>query len=177
MAKYAALLRGVNVGGNNRLRMDELRQRFTELGFSKVLTYKQSGNVVFNSHLRGIPTIRKKIEADLKKVLGKEIKVAICSITDLQKIVRLNPFHEVKSSETLAFVSFLLAVPQLKPALPIQTPTGEVEIIDLKHGTAFCLVHRKKGKYTDPNKLLQSALGVGGTVRNWNTVCALAEMA
>ncbi|HTB62248.1 MAG TPA: DUF1697 domain-containing protein [Opitutales bacterium] len=176
MGQYVALLRGVNVGGNNLIGKDDLRRLFERLKFSNVVTYKQSGNVVFDAAQTARAELRGMIEGALEKFFRKEIRVVVRPVGELQKLVKLNPFMDAKVEAKHCFVSFLFASPTLQPKLPVQSAKGEVAIFLVKHDAAFLRVDRSKGPYADPDKLLKTALGISGTVRNWNTVCALAAM-
>jgi uncharacterized protein (DUF1697 family) len=171
MGQYVALL-----GGNNLIGKEALRGLFERLGFSNVVTYKQSGNVVFDAEQTARGALRGMIEGALQKFFRKEIRVVVRPVSELQKLVKLNPFQDATVEAKHCFVSFLFESPALKPKLPIQSAKGEVCIFLVKHDAAFLRVDRRKGPYADPDKLLKTALGVSGTVRNWNTVCALAAM-
>jgi len=177
MAKYAAFLRGVNVGGHNLIRMEELRRRCAALGFTGVSTYKQSGNVVFESLETDPACLARQIETLLQKLFGSAIKTTVRPVAQLQKIVRLDPFAGLTEKAAKGYVSLLLTPPIKKPRLPLLSPNGATEILLLRHDAAFCVVRPLRGRYTDPNIFLQSALGVSGTIRNWNTLATLAALA
>lgn len=177
MVKYAAFLRGVNVGGHNLVRMEDLRHRCAALGFTNVSTYKQSGNIVFASTAADSSQLARQIESLLQKLTGAPIKTTVRPLAQLQKIVRLDPFVGLTEKDAKGYVSLLLALPAKKPRLPLRSLNGGTEILLLRHDAAFCIVRPIRGRYTDPNLFLQSALGVSGTVRNWNTLTALAALA
>lgn len=176
MTRYVAFLRGVNVGGHNPVRMGELRQRVEKWGGQRVATYLQSGQVIFDSKLASEEKVRRAMEEIMADMCGKEIKVVVRPFAELQKIVRLNPFAAIKTEPKHCFVSFLYAEPTLSPSLPVATPQGEITLFLIKHRAAFLQLDRSKGPYTDPDKLLKTALGTSGTIRNWNTVGAVAAM-
>lgn len=177
MVKYAAFLRGVNVGGHNLIRMEDLRRHCAALGFAGVSTYKQSGNVVFDSAETDPARLARQIETFLLKLFGSAIKTTVRPLAQLQQIVRLDPFASLKEKDAKGYVSLLLAPPVKKPRLPLLSPNGATEILLVRHDAAFCVVRPLRGRYTDPNIFLQSALGVSGTVRNWNTLTAVATLA
>ena len=70
MIDYFAFLRGINVGGKNIIKMEDLRQIFIDCGFSRCKTYIQSGNVLFRSKNTELKKLTKKIEAKIKEVMG-----------------------------------------------------------------------------------------------------------
>src|SRR6185436_1315532 len=92
---YAALLRGVNLGARNRVRMPELRALVEGLGGTDVSTYLQSGNVVFRSD-RAAAALAKAIEQSIRSELGLDIAVVIRTRTQLERLVAGNPFGRPK---------------------------------------------------------------------------------
>ena len=91
MARYIALLRGINVGGNNKVPMAELRHCFEELGFSSVSTYINSGNVMFETTETEPATLKRQIETELAKTFGFQIATTVISATELQKYLANAP--------------------------------------------------------------------------------------
>jgi uncharacterized protein (DUF1697 family) len=77
VTKYAAFLRGINIGGNNKVEMSTLKQLFESLGYSKVSTYLNSGNVVFSSTGKSVAHMSKKIEAEIFKIYKLQIRVLV----------------------------------------------------------------------------------------------------
>lgn len=177
MGRHVAFIRGINVGGHNLVRMQDLRAGLADAGFKNVTTYKQSGNVVFDPVGKNTKAMCAKIEGVLASLCGVEIMATVREIAEIQKIVQLNPFQNIAEPTVKTYVSLLLGDPATKPKFPLRSPKGEVEVLLLKHGAAFLILRPLKGRYTDPNLFLKSALGVSGTVRNWNTLSALAAMA
>jgi len=92
MAIYISLLRGINVGGHKRIKMDQLRASFEALGFESVKTYIQSGNVVFKSGKTSPAALSKKIEAKILKDFGFPVSVMTRTADELRNIVASNPF-------------------------------------------------------------------------------------
>ena len=84
---FVALLRGINVGGNNVIKMSELKALFEEIGFTSVATYIQSGNVIFDAGEDTKAAAMEKITAALQKKLGNPIKTALFSAREMQKII------------------------------------------------------------------------------------------
>ncbi len=89
--RYIALLRGINVGGNNIIRMADLKQSFEELGFSEVTTYIQSGNVLFNSSEGDKQLLTGKIEAHLSERFAYQSKIVLVTQDQLRQIVESAP--------------------------------------------------------------------------------------
>ncbi|WP_099468103.1 DUF1697 domain-containing protein [Konateibacter massiliensis] len=91
MKKYIALLRGINVGGKNKIAMPELKKMFEENGYQDVLTYINSGNVIFSSHNDDEGEIRKNCEAAIADRFNLSILVTIISAEDLSAALRNTP--------------------------------------------------------------------------------------
>ena len=92
MPIYIAMLRGINVGGNKRVKMDLLRASFEALGFEQVKTYIQSGNVVFKSRKTATSALSKKIEERIISDFGFPASVISRSSEELGKMIESNPF-------------------------------------------------------------------------------------
>jgi len=89
--QYVALLRGINVGGNNLIKMPALKACFEEQGFSDVATYIQSGNVLFKASQPDAPTLTRRIEKALQKQFSYQATAVVRSHAQLRKIVKNAP--------------------------------------------------------------------------------------
>jgi len=107
MITYVALLRGINVGGNNVIKMDALRAAFEKLGFAGVKTYIQSGNVLFQSELTDELALEKTLEEALSKTFDYHARVLIRSQKHLAKTVEAFPkiFENVEWKHNVIFLS------------------------------------------------------------------------
>ena len=179
MITYVALLRGINVAGQKLIKMDQLARVFTSLGFRKVRTYIQSGNVIFDHPSPNAAGLNKKIETTLHKVLGYEVTTIVRPLTDVEAIVKRNPFRKFKlGADVVPFVVFLADNPKAKPKLPLVSATENVELFAVKDRVAFVVSRRKKnGGFGFPNKFVEKELGVAATTRNVNTVRKIAAFA
>src|SRR5437764_5207290 len=115
MARYAAFLRGMNVGGH-RLTNDELRACFAGLGFEDVACFRASGNVVFSGAAEPDEAIAARIEKSLEDSLGYAVPTFIRAADEVRAIASLQPFAAelVKGSEGKLQVSFLSSQPSAK---------------------------------------------------------------
>ena len=175
MTIYVALLRGINVGGHNKLPMQDLRDILAALGCEDIKTYIQSGNAVFRSG-DDQTTLRSKIETAVDKQFGFTPKVLLLTIDDYQSILSANPFPEATDNPKSLHVSFLSEVP-LDPNLDaldaLKSPTENYALL----ANAFYL-HAPDG--IGRSKLaakVEKCLGVQTTGRNWRTVIKVAELA
>lgn len=181
MPVFVALLRAVNVGGYGKLSMADLRGLLQKLGYTRVETYIQSGNVVFEA--RGTAaSVQRAVAAALEKHMGASVGVIIRTHEELSRIIAENPF----AAEAAADGAKVHAV-FLERAAPADGEKGLQRVVEqyparrdrfhLAGDTLY--LHLPDGaadtKFT--GKTLDRALGgVMGTARNWNTVLKLHTM-
>ncbi len=179
MIRYVALLRGINVGGRNLIKMQDLARVFTQMGFKNVRTHIQSGNVIFDGVKSEPNALRRKIERELLKSLGHEGSVMLRTLEDLEGIVKRNPFKTSKpGDDVVMFVTFLSAEPEHKPSLPLQSSRENLEVLAIKDRAAFTLVRRKRtGRFGYPNNFIEKELVVSATTRNWTTIEKIVALA
>ncbi len=91
MNKYIVLLRGINVGGNNKVSMKELKKLLEQNGFQEVVTYINSGNIIFKSQNSDIESLKASIEALLLEAFKLKLSVMIISIEELQEAISNAP--------------------------------------------------------------------------------------
>lgn len=167
MAKYVALLRGINVGGKNLLKMDALRSAFESAGLKNVRTFQQAGNVVFES-ARKNPL----------RYLNLDANVIVLSLNDLAKLIEKDPFKQIAPGDVMLCVVFLFDKPERKVKLPIISINEKLELIAIDDRAAYVVARRKKtGWFGFPNNFVEKQLGVTATTRQWSTIKKLAAFA
>lgn len=181
MTQYVALLRGINVGGKNIVKMADLKRMLEGLGLQFVQTYIQSGNVVFRSD-KAEEALRKTIEQQFASVFGFPVIVVLRTVTELNQMIRHCPF----SKEAIAAAEEAAAAESLYVALLLQAPAAEsVECLNSyrSKNDDFCILGRDvyllfQHSIRD-SKLANnlSKLAVPMTVRNWKTVTKLTQLA
>lgn len=112
MKTYAALFRGINVGGNNVLPMKDLVTILEDIGSQNVKTYIQSGNAVFQSKETDTSRLSKRISAAIEKSYGFEPRVLLLTLDEAEKAVAPNPFPEAGPEPKTLHVHFLASVPE-----------------------------------------------------------------
>ena len=172
---YAALLRGVNLGAHNRIRMPELRALVEDLDCTDVSTYVQSGNVVLRSD-RAADGIAAAIEQGIRRELGLDVTVVIRSGKQLGRLVAGNPFGRPKGKENTLYVTFLSEKPDAERVRRLGEESFEPERFELAGEDVYLLFPNGYGRSKLNNALLERRLGVAATTRNWRTVTALAEL-
>lgn len=174
MATLIALLRGINVIGNNRLPMKELSALLTGLGLRDVQTYIQSGNVVFHSNAKNKTALAARISSAIEAQHGFAPQVLLLDAAELHQAMAGNPYPEAAPRTLhLFFLAEAPRHPDLKALEAIRTESERFKLA----GKVFYL-HTPDG--FGPSRLagrVEKSLGVAATARNWNTVCKLAEMA
>ena len=175
MTMYVALLRGVNVGGHNKLPMAALRSLADGCGFTEVRTYIQSGNVVFSSRL-GAAKVGVKLHDAILAECGIDTRVVLRTAADLATVVVKNSFLARGVDERLLHVAFLYE--QSRPTLDavdaaVYAP-DELAVVDAH---AYFHTPNGLGRSKLANETILRKLGILGTTRNWRTVTTLAEMA
>ena len=176
MASYVALLRGVNVGGKNKLPMKELTTIFLEAGCKNVKTYIQSGNVVFEAELALAARIPGEVEAAILRRLGYEARLTLRSAAELAAVIESNPFLDRGDSKAL-HVAFLATAPapeRIAALDPNRSPSDELAV---RGREIYLFCPNGLGRSKLSNAWLDSKLETMSTFRNWNTVQKLLAMA
>jgi len=176
--KYVAFLRAINVGGHNKIKMDDLKKLFVSSGFKNVETVIQSGNVIFETPEKSIKLITDKIEKKLKEFMKKDIKVFVRNSSELERIVLDNPFGKTEANDEIkTYVFFLYKEPAETIKIPFKSAAGDVNVFKKIGSQVFILVKKTPGKASSPNSLIEKRFGVPATARNWNVVCKISEKA
>jgi uncharacterized protein (DUF1697 family) len=175
MSTYVALIRGINVGGNQMLPMKDLVKLMEKNACTDVRTYIQSGNVVFCS-TSDAASVAKRLSSAIEKGHGFEPRVLVLTAAELAKAAAANPFPEAEQDPKTVHLFFLAARPTKADLKGMDALKTRTERYALK-GTVFYL-HTPDGFGT--SKLaarVEKLLGVEATARNWRTVGKLLELA
>lgn len=176
---YVALLRGINVGGNNLIKMSELREAFEALGHTNVSTYIASGNVVFDAGVkRTKAALTTSIEAALSKAFAYESKLVVISAKDLALAVAEAPKGFGKEPAKYRYdVIFVKPPLTTRAALPqVETTPGVDDVAAGKHALYFRRLIAKATK-SKLAKIVGKPLYRDLTIRNWNTTTKLLALA
>ena len=176
MNTYIALLRGINVGGHNKLPMGELTEILEGLGLQDVETYIQSGNVVFQKDDVNPSELSERIKSAINERRGFAPQVLVLSAEELEGAVEANPFPEAVDEPKRLHFYFLADAPENPDLETLENVKVESERFALE-GRVFYL-HAPDG--IGRSKLaarVEKALGVAATARNWRSVRKIKEMA
>ncbi len=171
MIKYVAFLRGINVGGNVLIKMEDLKKVFSSLKFKNVQTMLASGKVIFEATGKKLD-ITKKIEEILREKYKREIGVIVRSIEELERLVNVNPFKNIRITEqTRLYVTFLSEKSGTKLKIPYESPENDFKILSANDSELCSVITISQQKNsTDFMKILEKEFGKKITTRNWNTV-------
>lgn len=177
MTSYVALLRGVNVGGNNMVAMARLRDMLTALGFEDARTLLQSGNAVFRCAARPPIKLEQILEAETKKRLGTTCDYHVRTAAELQAAIDANPLTaEAKKDPGHLLVSFYKAALDKAAVKAAQAAIAGPEIVRCDGRHLYMFYPNGMGT-SKAGGVVDKTLGVRGTARNWNTVLKLAALA
>jgi uncharacterized protein (DUF1697 family) len=167
--RYAAFLRGINVGGNKMIKMQELAKAFESLGFSNVKTLIQSGNVIFESAPTDDEKLTKRIEKKLEAMAGWTIDVFVMEVAELKSLVEANPFAKAKSGVNgKKYITLFQGKMDAKSELLRQ---DDVEIVKIESGKLYWIaLPGKAGRAVMPRILNVKPWAAATTTRNWNTI-------
>jgi len=181
MTIYIALLRGINVGGKNIIKMAELKRVFESIGLCDVKTYIQSGNVLFKSN-ETEESLNNKIEHEIEVVFGISVKVVLRTAVELEWIILNCPFSEdeVREAKALSeaeilYVALLIHNPLKEKIECIDAYKSESDKYRIVGREVYLLFHHSIRNSKLANNLYK--LNVPTTVRNWNTLSKLNVLA
>ncbi|HEX5418194.1 MAG TPA: DUF1697 domain-containing protein [Chloroflexota bacterium] len=174
---YIALLRGVNVGGH-RVTMERLRSLFGDLGFTRVRSYIQTGNVFFESDDHDTAALRTLIERQLQGALGYEVPTCLRTVRELEQLLAADPFNGIPvTSDTRLSVTFLAEPARVPLTVPYQTPDEAYEVIGMTPSELFVVWHLRDGRPSNSYGLLERQCPVPTTTRFWHTTAKILAAA
>lgn len=178
MAVVISLLRAVNLGGYNTLKMEALRALYETLGLDRPQTYVQSGNVVFRSKERDLEKLRKRLESAIEATFGFHSDVVLRTCAEIQDVKRRNPFADRPGIEPnkLAVV-FLGKDPGDEARHKMLSIKTDPEEVFASGSELYVYYPNGMGRSKLTAGLFERTLKTTGTARNWNTVTKLLEMA
>jgi uncharacterized protein (DUF1697 family) len=178
MTTYISIVRGINVGGHKLIKMNALKQLFTNLGFQNIHTYIQSGNIVFQNKKADQQKLEKKIEKAIADTFSFDVPVLVKEYDELKKIVLDNPFiTDTTKDISHLHITFLSTKPHqesINKIKTIQFNADEFHLVD-KAIYLYCPNGYSNSKLT--NSFIESKLKVTATTRNWKTTNELVNIA
>lgn len=176
MTRHLALLRGINVGGKNRLPMAALAEIVSGAGGDAVRTYIQSGNVLFDAPASHTAGIASRVSEGIEAGFGFRPVVVVRSLEQMRAVVRANPFLARGAAPDMLHVVFLDRKPDAARARridPRRSPPDELELVGRE---IYLRLPGGVAKTKITNAYLDATLAVTSTMRNWRTVTTLLDL-
>ncbi len=173
--RYAALLRGINVGGHKKVAMADLRSLLHDLGCADVATHLQSGNAVFSSDRRA-PDLETDIAAAIADRLGVSCAVLIRTGAELAAAVSGHPLGGEPENASRYFVAFLSVEPAAAKTAALAEMSFDPDQVWVVGREAYLWCPGGAADTRLTGAILERRLGVTATARNWNTVTKLVSL-
>jgi len=175
--EFVALLRGINVGGNNLIKMSELKRCFEKLGFGSVRTFIASGNVLFEHAEAAGPKLTARIEAILEKTFDYRASIVLRSAKELRAIVAAAPKDFGSEPAKFRYDVIFLKAP-LTAAVAMKSVRTKEGVDRAFAGKGVVYFSRLVAKATQSqlSKLVSLPVYKSMTIRNWNTTTKLLAL-
>jgi uncharacterized protein (DUF1697 family) len=172
-----ALLRGINVGGNKKVAMADLRDFLTALEFGEPRTLLQSGNAIFHSHKLTGADLESLLDAEVEKRLGLKTEFFVRTAEEWPGIIASNPFpDEAAKDPGRLIVMFMKKAQKAEEVEALQAAIKGREIVRAAGRQAFIYYPDGAGNSKLTINVIEKKLGSRGTGRNWNTVLKLGAL-
>jgi uncharacterized protein (DUF1697 family) len=175
MTRYIALLRGINVGGNKKVSMADLRALLSTMGFEDVQTLLQSGNAVFSGPKKSSAALERELEAALEKALKMSVDFHVRTADEWRKVIDANPFTAAARNDPSRFVVTCYKTP-LDPAKVKAAQAAITGPEQLRADGRHLYMTFPDGQGNSKAAIVVGRMLGPGTARNWNTVLKLAAI-
>lgn len=173
MKTYISILRGINVSGQKKIKMADLKKLYEDLGFKNIQSYIQSGNVVFEFQETASKKLEEMIFNKIKEHYHFDVPNLVLTPLEIEEVLNKNPFSQHEKMY-FTFLSDLPSTERIEQLKHLDYSPEEYVIIDK---TAYFYSPNGYGKAKMNNNFFESKLKVTATTRNFNTVKKLLEMA
>lgn len=178
MPRYISILRGINVSGRNKIRMEELRQLLENLSFQNIQTYIQSGNIVFDSSEKDTKILQDQITSAIKDKYKFDVPALVLNNSELNDIFRNNPYiNERGLPEEKLHATILSAKPSKACAIGIVSKKSLPDEFIIAGRTVYLYCPNGYGRTKLTNNFFENKLKTFATTRNWKTISKLVEIA
>jgi uncharacterized protein (DUF1697 family) len=178
MPVLISMLRGVNVGGHNKIKMDDLRALWESLKFEDPRTYVQSGNVIFRTKEKNSPALAEKIQNAIEGKFGFRPEVIVRTTQELRSAIAASPFASRRNLEPgKILVTFLAGKPGPNAHATLLSLKAHPEELHLSGRELYIYFPDGAGKSKLPWSKVEKLVQTSGTARNWNSVTKMLAMA
>ncbi len=176
MITYVALLRGINVGSHNKIKMNDLVRLLESIPLSRVATYIQSGNIIFQSKITSRPVLKDQLQSAINHHFGMDVTVLLRTKVQWQALVANNPFLPAQDPAYLHVTLFDRA-PDEDLLHEVETIKSDATARRGLHQSIYLYCPQGYGRTKLSNTFLEKKLKLKATTRNWKTVRHLLAMA
>lgn len=173
---YVALLRGVNVGGKNKLPMTELASLFRDAGCADVRTYIQSGNVIFTTAPSVSLGVSAAVAEQIAARFGFHAPIVLRTRDELARTIQKNPFLRLGTLERMLHVYFLSVLPDVRDLSRLDSQRSFPDEFEVCGREIYLKLPNGMARTKLTNAYFDSRLAVTSTARNWNTVLQLYDL-
>lgn len=174
---YIALLRGINVSGQKKIKMADLRTYLGDAGLQDVKTYIQSGNIVFKSENADKTELAQKISDEIKEAYGFHVPVLVLTADYLQSVIEQNTYFKAGKDISKLYVIFLSEHPSQEKIATLEAVDYSPEEFTLHDTHLDFYFPNGYGRSKLNNNFFERKLKVSATTRNWKTINKLLDMA
>jgi uncharacterized protein (DUF1697 family) len=175
MATFLSILRGINVSGQKKINMADLKSLYENLGFKNIKTYIQSGNVIFENNTG--KDLSKKIEKQIEEKYGFQVPILIRTVNEMEEAVNKNPFLEEKNIEPdKLHVTYLSDIPSNENLEKMKTVDYRPDRFYVSGKEIYLYCPGGYGNTKLTNTFFEKKLKQTATTRNWKTTNALLKM-
>lgn len=177
MPTYIALLRGINVSGQKKIKMSELKELIKSQGFDNVQTYIQSGNLIFSYTETEPQVLESKIKTAIAKAYGYDVEVFVTDRHEFLSIVESSPYSDDDRTDLKQlYYVFLMDPPDQEEAKKLNSETYAGEEFLITERCIFLNCFGGYGKAKCNNNFFEQRLNIRATTRNYNTVKTLLKL-
>lgn len=174
--KFIAFLRGINVGGNSLIKMADLKSAFEKLGFTNILTYINSGNVIFDSNLTDQSKIAQHLESGLSKQFNLDLRVVVVSKSELDQIIKEAPTDWKKRTDIRCYLTFVRPPATPSQVLKEVNPKEDIDFIKEGPGVVYMTTLLSGITKSGFSKLAAKPIYQDITIRNYNTAIKIQKI-
>ncbi|SFC71688.1 DUF1697 domain-containing protein [Pseudoalteromonas denitrificans] len=178
MKSYTAILRGINVAGQKKVKMTDLKTLYESMGFKNVVTYIQSGNIIFDSDIDEIENIKTQIETGINHKYDFEVPVDVRTSAEFACILDVMPFDDIDLDVdgTKVLITFLSEQPSKSKKQALQEYAKAPERLLFGDQCIYLHCPNGYGKTKLSNVFIENKLGMIATTRNLKSVTKLVEL-
>ncbi|MBP7823005.1 DUF1697 domain-containing protein [Candidatus Gracilibacteria bacterium] len=177
MNTYIALLRGINVSGQRMIAMKDLKALLIKAGYEGVMTYIQSGNIVFKSAETNKKTLQKDIAEIIEKHYNFAVPILVLTAEEVEKIIKKNPYNDSKKDATKLHVTFLDSMPEKKLLETTRDEKFQSDEFHIDNTIIYLYCPDGYGMTKFSTMFFERKLAVTATTRSWKTLLELEKLA